>query len=463
MSDPRRAIPSLDRLLDGEPLRPLLARAPRELVRSELRAIQDEVRAALGEGALDAAPGDAWYAERARERVERALRPSLRPVINATGVVLHTNLGRAPLSPAAAAAAYAASVGYTNLEYDLSAGERGSRHVHAAEALRELTGAEAALVVNNNAAALVLALRAIAAGGEAIVSRGELIEIGGSFRIPEVMEASGARLVEVGTTNRTHDRDYAGAIGAHTRAIVKVHRSNFRLSGFTAEVGVARLAAIARDAGVPVIVDLGSGVLADPAPLGLPAEPTAREVIEAGADLVTMSGDKALGGPQAGLVVGRSELVERLRRDPLARAVRVGKGTLAALEATLAEHRDPAAARDRVPALAMLSADPQTLARRAAAVADALSDVPGGATVRVVEGESAVGGGAFPDATLPTSLVAIDPGAASAAAVEARLRAHDPPVIARVKEGRVLLDPRTVPDDALPVLVAAVRAALAPP
>jgi L-seryl-tRNA(Ser) seleniumtransferase len=278
------------------------------------------------------------------------------------------------------------------------------------------------------------------------------------------MAAGGARLVEVGTTNRTHERDYAGGIGPDTRAIVKVHRSNFRVSGFTAEVDVASLAAIARDAALPLVVDLGSGVLADPAPLGLPAEPTAREVLEAGADLVTMSGDKALGGPQAGLVVGRAELVERLRSDPLARAVRVGKLTLAALEATLAEHRDPGAARARLPALAMMSADPDALRRRAEAIAAALGAGPDGSPgvgIAVVPGESAVGGGAFPEATLPTTLVAIEPGDAGADALEARLRAHDPPVIARIRDGRVLLDPRTVPDDAVPALVRAVRTALA--
>ncbi|MEN8375339.1 MAG: L-seryl-tRNA(Sec) selenium transferase [Gemmatimonadota bacterium] len=459
MSDPRRAIPAVDRLLDGPAFEPLLEDTPRDLVRSALRAIQDEVRAALGDGSLAAAPSDAWYVTRARELIELETRPSLRPVINATGVVLHTNLGRAPLSARAAAAAYAASLGYTNLEYDLERGARGSRHVHAVRLLRELTGAEDAVVVNNNAAALVLALRALAGGGEVIVSRGELIEIGGSFRIPEVMEAGGARLVEVGTTNRTHERDYRAAIGPDTRALVKVHRSNFRVSGFTAEVDVAALAALAREAGVPLIVDLGSGILSDPTPLGLPAEPTARQVVEAGADLVTMSGDKALGGPQAGIAVGRAALVEALRRDPLARAVRVGKLTLAALEATLAAHRDPRAARTLVPVLAMLSAPPEELARRAAALAAELTDAP--ADVEVVEGESAVGGGAFPEAALPTHLVAVAPSGGSAAALEARLRAHDPPVIAMVRDDRVVLDLRTVPDGATGTLVDALRWALA--
>jgi L-seryl-tRNA(Ser) seleniumtransferase len=458
MSDPRRSIPPVDRLLEGDAFQPLLERAPRTLVRSILRSIQDDVRAALGDGSLAAAPADDWYVDRTRRRLEAALTPSLRPLINATGVVLHTNLGRAPLSASAAAAAYAASLGYTNLEYDLERGARGSRHAHPVALLRELTGAEDGLVVNNNAAALVLALRALALGGEVIVSRGELIEIGGSFRIPEVMEAGGARLVEVGTTNRTHPRDYREAIGPDTRAIVKVHRSNFRVTGFTAEVDVSELSAIAREAGVPLVVDLGSGVLSDPTPLGLPAEPTAREVLRAGADLVTMSGDKALGGPQAGIAVGSARVVERLRADPLARAVRVGKLTLAALEATLAQHRDPEAARASVPALAMLSVPLEELERRAADLAGALSTQA--ADVEVVEGESAVGGGAFPDARLPTRLVAIAPRALSAGALEARLRAHDPPVVALVRDGRVLLDPRTVPDDALATLAAAVLAAL---
>lgn len=458
MSDARRSIPPVDRLLDGEGFRPLLERAPRTLVRSILRSLQEDVRAALGDGTLPAAPEEDWFVERTRERLEAALAPSLRAVINATGVVLHTNLGRAPLSAAAAAAAHAASLGYTNLEYDLAGGSRGSRHAHPRELLRRLTGAEDGIVVNNNAAALVLALRALARGGEAIVSRGELIEIGGSFRIPEVMEAGWARLVEVGTTNRTHARDYRDAMGPDTRVIVKVHRSNFRVTGFTAEVGVAELAEIAREAGVPLLVDLGSGVLSDPTPLGLPAEPTAREVLEAGADLVTMSGDKVLGGPQAGLAVGAASVVEKLRADPLARAVRVGKLTLAALEATLAQHVDPARARAEVPVLAMLSLPLEELDRRARAIAGSLAGAP--AAVEVVDGESAVGGGAFPDARLPSRLVAVEARALGAAALEARLRAQDPPVIALVRAGRVLLDPRTVPPDALPTLARAVLAAL---
>ncbi|MDF1506397.1 L-seryl-tRNA(Sec) selenium transferase, partial [Roseisolibacter sp. H3M3-2] len=316
--------------------------------------------------APDAAPPDALAAGRAAaEALEARLRPSLRPVLNATGVVLHTNLGRAPLAESALDAVRAVAEGYANLEYDVARGARGSRHDHCVALLRELTGAEDAVVVNNCAAGLVLALAALAHGGEVVVSRGELVEIGGSFRVPDIMATSGARLREVGTTNRTYAEDYARALVPETAALLKVHRSNFAIEGFTAQASVAELAPVAARAGVPLLHDFGSGLLLPLDAHGLSGEPTARDLVDAGATLVIMSGDKLLGGPQAGLVVGRADAVARLRRHPLARALRVDKLTLAALEATLALYRDPAKARREIPALAMLTAPAEALRERA--------------------------------------------------------------------------------------------------
>ena len=332
MPDARRALPSVASLLENDRLRPLLERAPRGVV---VDAIRRTIDAARSEPAAAPADADAW-AEAVGRAIDRATLPSLRRVINATGVVLHTNLGRAPLPGAAIAAIARVAAGFSNLEYDIEKGERGSRYAHCAGLLRELTGAEDALVVNNGAAALVLALNTLADGRDAIVSRGELIEIGGSFRIPDIMAKSGARLVEVGTTNRTHLDDYRRALAADTRAIVKVHRSNFEQAGFVADAPASALAALAAERGLPLLHDLGSGLLLSLDAYGLTGEPTAADAVRDGAALVTMSGDKLLGGPQAGIVVGRRDLIERMRANPLTRAYRVDKLTLAALEATLA-------------------------------------------------------------------------------------------------------------------------------
>ena len=443
MTDPRRRIPSIERLLESEPVRRLSGLASRDRVAALLRSIQDEVRSAVDRAGGPADPGDeAWYAGRLRERLTVEAEPSLRRVINATGVVLHTNLGRAPLADRARDAV-AAAAGYASLEYDLDSGERGSRHDHCADLLRELTGAEAALVVNNNAAAVVLALNTLADGREAVVSRGELVEIGGSFRVPEIMARSGARMREVGSTNRTHPGDYAAAIGPETGAVLKVHRSNFRVEGFTAEVSPAELVGVASEAGVPVVADQGSGLLVDLSRTGLPPEPTARDLIEAGADIVTMSGDKLLGGPQAGLIVGRADLVGRMRSNPLCRALRPDKLTLAALEATLVLYRDPERAFVDIPVLRMLSLTPSELEARAESLARALAaeDVE----ADVVPARSTVGGGAYPGAELATFAVAIDPvGGGGPDRLAAALRSLRPPVIGRIHEGRLLLDPRTV-------------------
>lgn len=454
MTDPRRSIPSVDRLLASEAFAPVLAGAPRTLVRDALQAVQQEVRRLASTGtrvdpAEAASPVDpaawsdpSWWAERVSSWLAERTRPSLRPVINATGVVLHTNLGRAPLAAAAREAIARAAVGYSNLEYDLEAGQRGSRYDHCAALLRELTGAEAALVVNNNAAALVLALNTLAEGRDAIVSRGELVEIGGSFRVPEIMAKSGARMREVGSTNKTRREDYESAIGGDTGAILKVHRSNFRIVGFTADVSLPELVALGRARGIPVINDLGSGLLLDLRPLGLPHEPTAREALEAGADVVTMSGDKLLGGPQAGIILGRAEWIARMRKNPLCRAFRVDKLTLAALEATLALYRDPDVALREVPVLRMIALGVAELERRARTWADRLRAA--GVAADVVPGASAIGGGAYPGVELPTMLVAIDPAPRSAREVETALRRGDPAVVARIDDDRVVLDPRTV-------------------
>jgi L-seryl-tRNA(Ser) seleniumtransferase len=371
-------------------------------------------------------------------------------VLNATGVVVHTNLGRAPLAPEARAAVARTAAGYSNLELDLSSGERGSRHAHVEELLRELTGAEAAIAVNNCAAAVLLACAALAGGREVIVSRGQLIEIGGGFRIPEILELAGTRLVEVGTTNRTRRGDYERAVaagGERVGAILRAHPSNFRTVGFVAAVEIEELC----DLGVPVIDDVGSGVLADNIEL-LADEPPVRRSVRAGAALTAFSGDKLLGGPQAGLLVGTRAAVEVCRRHPLARAVRIDKLSLAALEATLALYRDPAAARRALPVLAMLEADDATLSRRAHELAQAIGGT-------VVASTARVGGGALPLLELLGPAVAIEPGPAGADAFAAALRAGDPPLVGRIQEGRLLLDPRTLTDEEAEVAARVVRAA----
>jgi L-seryl-tRNA(Ser) seleniumtransferase len=373
-------------------------------------------------------------------------------------VVLHTNLGRAPLARAAIDAVAAVAQGYSALEYDLASGGRGHRGDHCAPLLAELTGAPAALVVNNAAAALVLALNAHAAGREVLISRGELIEIGGSFRIPDILEKSGAVLREVGTTNRTHLGDYRGALGPATGAVLTVHRSNFELQGFTASPSPGDLAGLAHQHGVPYVYDIGSGLLADLSPWGLTTEPGIRAAVASGADLVLFSGDKLLGGPQAGCLVGAEAAVAACRANPFARAARADKLTLAALEATLTLYRDPETARREIPVLRMLTEPIEVVSARAGRLASLL---PGSVTARVLPGEAAVGGGAFPGAVLPTALVALEPGPEGADALAARLRHGSPPVIARIAEGQVLLDPRTLPDSSLPTVAAAVADAMA--
>jgi len=449
VTDPRRQLPPIDALLAEPDIAPLLAAHPRSLV---LRAIRETVASARADGGT--LPAEGWGAA-VLAQLHRLAAPSLEPVINATGVVLHTNLGRAPLARAAIEAMARIASGYTNLEYDLEHGTRGSRHALCRDLLVELTGAEDALVLNNAAGALLVALSALARGGEAIVSRGELVEIGGAFRIPDIMARSGATLVEVGTTNRTHRRDYEAAVTGATRLLLKVHQSNFRVLGFTAEVPASEIAALARAHGSVSLYDLGSGLLLELTPWGLSGEPTVREACASGVDVVAFSGDKLLGGPQAGILLGTRAAIDACRQDPLARAVRSDKFTLAALEATLALYRDPDMARREIPVLRMLTEDGAETRQRAEALCQRV-----GAEAELRSGDSEVGGGSFPGARLPTWLAALRPARPAPDVLAARLRAGHPPLITRIADDRVVLDARTILPDQVETAARVVRAAL---
>jgi L-seryl-tRNA(Ser) seleniumtransferase len=427
-------MPSVSVLLEATEVKALLAGNPRSIVVDAVRSAIDEARSSQLE------PESIDWVARVAQHLRSATTRSLRPVINATGVVLHTNLGRAPLADAAIDAVRDAASGFSNLEYDLTTGKRGSRYVHCVDLLRELTGAEDAIVVNNCASALVLSLSALARNREVIVSRGELVEIGGSFRVPDIMERSGATLVEVGTTNRTHIEDYRRAISSKTGAITKVHRSNFALSGFVADVDVRSLAPIAAEHDIPIVHDLGSGLLIDLSEFGLSGEPTARDALNAGASVVLMSGDKMLGGPQAGIVVGKRDALARLRRDPFARAMRVDKMTIAALTATLELYRDRETALREIPALAMLAAPAEEVRQRCVSAILALR--ARGLDVDVMWSEASVGAGAFPAQTLPSFAVRIN---GKATEIEEKLRTADLPVIGRIADGALLLDLKSVP------------------
>ena len=464
-----RRIPSVDEVLAGAGVQRLLAYRPRwavlEAVREVLaacrkRTLAGEIPPEATQALLDL---DAIQAA-VEEATARKAGPSLRPVINASGVVLHTNLGRAPLACSALAAIQAAAGSYSNLEFDLATGDRGSRQVHVERLLCALTGAEAAFVVNNNAAAIFLAVNTLANGREVVISRGQLVEIGDSFRIPDVMTRAGGRLCEVGTTNRTHLADFEQAIGPETALVLKVHRSNFQLLGFTADVETVALVALARQRGLPVMEDLGSGALLDLSAIGLRREPLAADAIRAGVDVVTFSGDKLLGGPQAGVLVGRRDLLARVRRNPLARTVRIDKLCLAGLEATLRLAREPERARREIPVLRMLSLPADAVGDRAEALAAALRAAAPGVRCGIADGASEVGGGALPLQAIPTRLLALVPGRAGATGLEARLRTGEPPVLVRVQDDQVLLDLRTVaPEEEAGLLSALVTALAAEP
>lgn len=461
-----RALPSVHRLLSSPRIRDLCERHGRALVKDVAAALLDDARVRLGstearrDGGIPDLPAgfDAWV-DALREAVARRRAPRLRRVINATGVVLHTNLGRAPLSALALERLARVAEGYANLELDLATKERGSRYAHVEERLRRLTGAEDALVVNNNAAAVLLALETLAHGREVVVSRGELIEIGGEFRIPDIMRRSGAVLREVGTTNRTHRRDYAEAIGPHTALLLKVHTSNYRVVGFTSEVSSRELVALGRERGLPVMEDLGSGSLVDLRAFGFPYEPTVQDVVAAGVDLVTFSGDKLLGGPQAGVIVGRRDLVGRLKKNPLNRAVRIDKLTVAALEATLDAYEAGRALTD-VPTLRLLTEPLASVRRRARALLARLDPaVRTRLQARVVEERAQVGGGALPTVELPTAAVSLGATGPQVRDLDLALRRGQPPVIARIADDRLLLDCRTVLPGQVAALAAAVNAA----
>lgn len=463
-----RELPAVDRLLREPLLEEKLRRLPRRVV---LQAAQETIGAyrrkindyslrenlSEPEKQLDLSP--AALAAEAAVLAEKKAGPNFKPLINASGVIIHTNLGRVPLAPSAVKALKAAAESYSNLELALDTGKRGSRQEHLEALLCELSGAEAAIAVNNNAAAVFLALNTLAGNREVVVSRGQLVEIGGSFRIPEIIAAGGARLVEVGTTNKTYLSDYEAAINEHTAAFLKVHTSNYHVVGFTAEVSTRELAVLAHKHNLPLIEDLGSGVFLDLEKHNLPPEPMIQDSIAAGADLVTFSGDKMLGGPQAGIIVGRKELLTLIRKNQLARVLRIDKFTVAALEATLRLYLDEDTAIQEIPVWSMLTAAPETLRRRALELAEQLSDLFGNANVEVIEGISRVGGGALPAAELPTFLVAVKPavGSISAQELAAKLRQASPPVIARLQQDSLLFDLRTVMENQDKTLIDAVK------
>lgn len=453
-----RHVPSVDQLLRTDAARELRQLVGLRRLTNIARAVTAEIRSMVRQESI-ASNGD--YAERLldeavnrmRARARSESHSGMRRVINATGVLLHTNLGRAPLSEAARAAVDDAAR-YCSVEYDLESGMRGGRAARVESLLKDLCGTEDALVVNNCAAAALLILKVLAVDGETIVSRGELVEIGGDFRVPDVMASSGTRMVEVGTTNRTHLEDYRRAINADTRLIMRVHPSNYRIVGFASAPEVSELAALAHEAGLPLYEDAGSGQLSDLGEYGVIDEPVVRDVIESGVDVVSFSGDKLLGSAQAGLIAGKREIVSRLRKHPLYRALRSDKLRLAALEATLVSHQKDRAAAE-VPVMQMLALSGDEIEQRARGVVDAInSDLE----LEIIAGESTIGGGAGPTSTLPTTLIAVAHPRKSAAEIEHHLRASSPPIISRISEGKVLLDLRTVFSDEIPALVNALRA-----
>jgi L-seryl-tRNA(Ser) seleniumtransferase len=458
-----RRIPPVNEILGSAPVQALSRHHGQDLVSTvvadTLKEIRDSINGASTEEALRGLDLTAdGVGQRATERLQQGLRPSLRHVINATGVVLHTNMGRSPLAQEAVEAMARSALRYSNLELDLATGERGSRSVHVESLLCRLTNAEAAIVVNNNAAAVLLMLSALCAGRDVVVSRGELVEIGGAFRVPDIIVQGGARLVEVGTTNKTHLDDYNAAVTKDTGALLKVHSSNFKIVGFTEEPDLDALAALARDRGVPFLVDWGSGVMVDLGLFDLDHELTMPELLALGADLVTFSGDKLLGGPQGGFIVGRKELVERCRRHPLARAFRIDKLTLAGIEATLKLYLEKDRAIERIPTLRMLSLKPNELRPMAEKLAAEIREKAPRADVRIEAGYSQAGGGSLPGVEIPSVLVVCAP-AVPVHEVEAKLREHQPPVMVRVHAGRILIDPRTLWDDELPLVASALASA----
>jgi len=452
-------IPKVDKVMDWPQVRDLLATHPRQVVVDAIRLTLDSLRAATARGETDPGSFEADTIIRSiLGELEKSKGVALRRVINGTGVVIHTNLGRAPLPETVLDAVREAAAGYCNLEFDLDKGTRGSRTARVEELLRQLVGAEAAIVVNNNAAAVLLALSAMAKGREVIVSRGELVEIGGSFRIPDVMTQSGAALKEVGTTNRTHPIDYSSAITAETALLLKVHTSNFKVLGFTAEVSVAELADIGQEHGIPVMVDAGSGNIVDLAFLGVKGEPTIHQYLSNGSDVVTFSGDKLLGGPQAGIIVGKKAHLDAMKTHPLYRALRVDKMTLAALDGILRLYADERHAMHTIPVLRMLKMGADELAARARRFARNMRrTLPPTVAIGTATGLSQVGGGSLPEVGLPTTLVSVAIQGVTPDQLDQKLRTGNQPVVGRISQGEFLLDVRTIFDDEMPAIVTALK------
>lgn len=460
--NPYRNLPSVNEVLEAAPVKELGSRHAHELIVDAVRRELTDLRRRLGQGeTLDGSASLAAVATRVVERLGQELQPKLRHVINATGIVLHTNLGRAPIAEEAARAAYEAARGYLNLELDLDSGKRSSRQNAIREWVCRLTGAEAATAVNNNAAATVIALRALCQGKEVIISRGQLIEIGGSFRIPEIMAVSGAVLREVGTTNITRLADYERAIGPNTAALMQVHTSNYRVSGFTKAVPLADLVALGKKHNLMVVDDIGSGALLDFARFGFRDEPVARDSIAVGADLVLFSGDKLLGGPQAGILAGKTEWIARIEKDPLMRAFRLDKMTLAALEATLRLYLNEARALQEVPGLRMLGMPLTELRQRAESLATRLRALTGIASAKICDDVAYVGGGSLPDQTMATCVVEVEARNLSDADFAQRLRTGNPAVVGRLRAGKLVLDVRTVFPHEEDSLIDAVRRVVA--
>jgi L-seryl-tRNA(Ser) seleniumtransferase len=458
LQDILKRIPKVDKALEWPEIAALLEKHTRPEVLISVRSVLDNLRVQIRTQGIATLPEREQIILSVISELTRRCSRSLQTVINGTGVVIHTNLGRSPLAYSAEAAIHTASQGYSNLEYNLSTGERGSRNAHVEGLICELTGAESALVVNNNAAAVMLALSALAAGREVIISRGELVEIGGSFRIPDVLRQSGATLVEVGSTNRTHLRDFKQAVSAATALLLKVHPSNFSITGFTAEVSIAEMAELGRECGVPVMLDAGSGCLIDLSPYGISGEPTIRRSIADGADVVTFSGDKLLGGPQAGIIAGRRELIESMKHNPLLRAFRLDKLSLAALEATLRLYRDERSVLCEIPVLRMLTMTGKELSQRAGFIIRRLRRVlPDALILGTREGESSAGGGSFPLLHLPTTLIEIRLHGYSPFEIETALRQAATPVIGRIHQDRYLLDVRTLLDSDISALADSLR------
>jgi L-seryl-tRNA(Ser) seleniumtransferase len=455
-----RNLPSVDQLLKSDDIQGMLGSSPRMFVLAAVRKTLEQYREGIMTGkAQSVDPGS--IIESVRGEVDRLSLLNLRPVINATGIVVHTNLGRAPLPKRVLENVVKIAEGYSNLEYDLAQGTRGKRYSHIKRIIKEITGAEDCLVVNNNAAAVLLCLTALARGREVIVSRGELVEIGGAFRIPDVMAQSGAVLKEVGTTNKTHLYDYENAVTSNTAMVLKVHKSNYRISGFAEEVSVEELVGLGKKFGIPVMYDLGSGCLTDLRPLGIHDEPTVQQVVKAGADITTFSGDKLLGGPQAGVIVGKTDLIQLIQKHPLTRAVRVDKFTLSALEPIFMMYADMEKAKSEIPVLRMLFASEEALKIRARRLATALKQSGVDAEVMINKDRSKAGGGSIPEVEFVTWTVSVLPRTLSVNALEERLRKRPLPVIGRIQNDRFILDVRTIRTSHIAHIAEAVKDSLA--